>query len=104
MAWKRKLLIKAQKLGAHTKVEWETLKAEFNYRCVRCSLKNHHLDKDHIKPLYQGGSDQIQNIQPLCSWCNASKGSENFNWVEFRRKYGWKVTALKVAKTHPFND
>lgn len=82
--------------------QFDRLKKEFGGRCVRCGLIGHHLDKDHIKPKYQGGGDKINNIQPLCAWCNGSKGSESFNWKTFRRKIGWVEVKLNLPKTHPF--
>lgn len=75
----------ARKLGTHTKAEFEAMKLEFGNRCVRCWETFSHLDRDHIIPIYQGGSDSIENIQPLCAWCNTGKGSENFDWKAFRR-------------------
>ena len=49
--------------------------------CVRCEGKSGYtfLSKDHITPLYQGGSNSIKNLQPICPFCNASKGPENFD-------------------------
>ena len=82
-------MIEAIKKGTHTSEQWELLKREFNYRCVKCGREGYHLDKDHIIPIYQGGSNGIENIQPLCAWCNAGKGSENFNFVKYRRENSW---------------
>ena len=59
------------------------------------------MTKDHIVPICHGGSDSIDNIQPICIWCNKSKGGERFNWADFRLKKGWVRTNLKLAKTHP---
>ena len=81
----------AREKGQHTNEQWEALKREFNYRCVRCGFGIPGEDvmfKDHIVPIYQGGSDGIENIQPLCGRCNCSKSSETTNWVDIRRMNG----------------
>lgn len=88
-----------------TKQEWEDLIFEFNYRCVRCGLEGYHLDKDHIIPRYQGGDDSLNNIQPLCPWCNCQKGPENVNWIKIRRKYGFEKHLIKkYSKKHPLKN
>lgn len=69
-------LIAARKLGTHTEAEWYQLLAFCEGKCVRCGATDS-LVKDHIKPIYQGGSDSILNLQPLCATCNRSKGPEN---------------------------
>jgi 5-methylcytosine-specific restriction endonuclease McrA len=83
-------MIAAREKGTHTKEDWEKLKAEFDHRCVRCGTNEYRIEKDHILPIYAGGSDSIENIQPLCAWCNGSKGADNFNWKDFRRKHGFE--------------
>ena len=82
---RKKRIIEARKKGSHTKEEWEILKEEFNGICVRCGEKSLPV-KDHILPIYMGGSDSIKNIQPICWRCNVSKRSESFNWKRYRRK------------------
>jgi 5-methylcytosine-specific restriction endonuclease McrA len=59
-------------IGSHTLQEWEDLKIEFNNRCAFCRGKKK-LTKDHIIPLSEGGTDYIDNIQPLCRNCNSRK-------------------------------
>lgn len=86
MTIRRARLLAARKKGIHTKIEWENLKKEFDYKCVRCGNKPEKLEKDHIIPIYQGGNDTTINIQPLCKKCNCQKGPETINWVLIRRK------------------
>lgn len=76
---------RARQIATHTREQWEALKQEFGHRCVRCGVAGVFLERDHIIPIYQGGSDGIDNIQPLCRSCNSSKGPERFNWAEHRR-------------------
>jgi 5-methylcytosine-specific restriction endonuclease McrA len=86
----RNRALRAQRLraarlkGTHTANQWALLKTACGDRCVRCGAAGL-VERDHIKPLYQGGSDGIENIQPLCPRCNASKGPESVD----HRPVGW---------------
>ena len=71
-------LAEARKRGKHTKEEWEEMKSFFS-RCVKCG-SNDDIVKDHIKPIYQGGSDGLDNLQPLCKKCNSSKGPDTTDY------------------------
>lgn len=62
-------------IGSHTLGEWETLKAQYNWTCPSCGKKEPEikLTEDHIIPISRGGSNNIENIQPLCGPCNSKK-------------------------------
>jgi len=65
--------------GSHTEQEWFKLKRRYGYCCMACGkeeTKQEPLTKDHIIPVFSGGTDHISNIQPLCRSCNASKGTK----------------------------
>mgnify|MGYP007071596812 CR=1 FL=1 len=69
----------ARKKGTHTKEQWKRLIEICENKCVKCG--NEDIVKDHIKPIYQGGSDSINNLQPLCKFCNSSKGADSTNYI-----------------------
>jgi 5-methylcytosine-specific restriction endonuclease McrA len=46
------------------------------------------LTEDHVVPLSLGGSNDIDNIQPLCKSCNSSKRGRH---IDYR---------LPVARSH----
>lgn len=84
-------LLAARSKGTHTEAQWLGLVAAFGCRCVMCGneMATSEIQKDHIIPIYQGGSDGIENLQPLCQPCNASKGPDAFDWVTYRMKHGF---------------
>jgi 5-methylcytosine-specific restriction endonuclease McrA len=71
--------------GIHTEQEWQDLKALYNFTCLRCGKlePDIRLTRDHVIPLEQGGSDSIDNIQPLCARCNSKKNNKH---IDYRKK------------------
>jgi len=62
-------------VGTYTAAQWEALKASFDYRCLLCGKGEPEirLTVDHIVPVSRGGSNNIDNLQPLCRSCNSHK-------------------------------
>ena len=80
--YERKLFLNARRrarirgaIGSFTFGEWELLKKQYGYCCPCCSKCEPEikLEIDHIIPLSKGGSNYIENIQPLCGSCNSKK-------------------------------
>jgi uncharacterized protein YdaU (DUF1376 family) len=69
-------LANARRLASHSPEDWQALIEVCGAACCRCKRDDVELVKDHIKPIYQGGSDGIENLQPLCRRCNSSKGPD----------------------------
>lgn len=68
--------------GSHTLHEWETLLAQYDWTCPCCHKKGLKLTIDHIIPLSKGGSDNIENIQPLCMSCNLRKHTRVIKYIK----------------------
>lgn len=75
--------------GSHTLAEWLAVVAKHGGACAHCGCLGVKLTRDHIVPLTRGGSNFIDNIQPLCFSCNSKKGNkleeELKRWKEERK-------------------
>lgn len=67
---------KVAAIGSHTNKDFIELCEDTEWRCLRCGAPHtiKKLTEDHIVPLSKGGTDNIDNIQPLCGSCNGAKG------------------------------
>lgn len=65
--------------GRYTVEEWKALCDKYDNRCLCCG-RQVQLTADHIVPLTCGGSNWIDNIQPLCFPCNSSKGTKTIDY------------------------
>lgn len=65
--------------GTYTSEEWHILCSRYGNICLRCYAKTK-LTVDHIVPVSRGGSNSIENLQPLCRFCNATKSDKIINY------------------------
>lgn len=63
----------------YTQAEWDRLCAFYNHRCLCCG-KRRPLTVDHVVPVTKGGSNLIQNLQPLCRPCNSRKSDQTIDY------------------------
>lgn len=89
---KRKQRKLSKSIGSHTETEWKMILATYDHRCCKCgaSMADTELTKDHIIPFVKGGSDSIDNIQPLCHPCNSGKGGtvKDYRQMALKRIHG----------------
>ena len=55
------------------------LKSLSNNTCAVCGKVTDHTEIDHIKPLWDGGTDEIENLQVLCYKCHQKKSAEEYS-------------------------
>lgn len=72
--------------GTHTTKQWMELLDRYNHRCLCCGRHETEtqIQEDHVVPLIKGGSNWIDNIQPLCRDCNGA-GGKWMKVIDFRQ-------------------
>ncbi len=78
--------------GSHIFSEWLELKTFYQNICLCCKKQEPEikLTEDHIMPLYMGGNDNIENIQPLCQSCNTRKHTKYIDY-RIKKREGVKI-------------
>lgn len=66
--------------GSFTQAEWNGLLDKYGHICLSCRRDDIPLTQDHVIPLSKGGSNTIENIQPLCGPCNSSKHTKTIDY------------------------
>ena len=62
---------------------WNEKLVRLNHRCVYCGTKEN-IGIDHIVPVSRGGSNHVDNLQPLCRSCNSRKSNSLIKLFEIR--------------------
>lgn len=76
--------------GSYTPSEWKLLCAKYDYKCLRCGEKKP-LTPDHVIPISRGGTNNIDNIQPLCKSCNCKKHARKTDYRDGKEVDGYYV-------------
>jgi 5-methylcytosine-specific restriction endonuclease McrA len=71
--------------GTFTRGEWLALCQRYQNLCLCCGQRSR-LSVDHVIPISRGGSNTIDNIQPLCGPCNSRKFTQT---IDFRREVNY---------------
>jgi 5-methylcytosine-specific restriction endonuclease McrA len=70
--------------GTYTTAEWKKLCEHYGNICLCCG-EHKPLTIDHVVPLALGGSNSIDNLQPLCGTCNCAKGTRTIDYRPDRK-------------------
>jgi 5-methylcytosine-specific restriction endonuclease McrA len=70
-----KYLSRNNKSGKINWNEWEQKLKDLNNKCQKCGTTEN-ITIDHIIPLSKGGTNETNNLQPLCRSCNCRKSNK----------------------------
>ncbi len=78
------------------------IKIRDNYTCRYCEKDRIQIHIDHVKPLFQGGSDWSSNLVTSCKKCNLKKGSKKWypKKIPFWR-YIYSVILMFYLRDYP---
>jgi len=74
---------KARKLnngGKYTGAQWLAICAHYGNCCLCCGVVSEKLTVDHVLPVIHGGTNNPDNLQPLCRSCNLRKHTKDTDY------------------------
>lgn len=80
--------------GRFTGEQFKALCRHYGNRCLLCGETGGKLTPDHVVPLARGGSNGIENIQPLCASCNNRKKTRI---IDYRPDKGARFAPQQAA-------
>ena len=78
--------------GSLSVADWELVLDVYGRACLACGKDEATID--HVVPVSCGGANEIWNVQPLCGFCNTSKGTKTVDY----RPFPWEDAAAEVAR------
>jgi 5-methylcytosine-specific restriction endonuclease McrA len=78
--------------GTLTVADWELVLDVYGRNCLKCGKPE--VTIDHVVPTSCGGANEIRNVQPLCGFCNTSKGTKTADY----RPFPWEAAAEETAR------
>lgn len=80
--------------GEHTSEQWLALKTLYGNKCLCCGRTEVELlaaglkiSRDHILPIKLGGTNNIENIQPLCLGRGGCNNHKHVKHINYRSKF-----------------
>lgn len=72
-------------------------------RCACCGRYDKHFQVDHVRPIWQGGADTLENVQTLCRACHMRKtvGEAPVRAKADRCRARHELTALRKPSRGP---
>jgi 5-methylcytosine-specific restriction endonuclease McrA len=85
--------------GSHTLEEWLKIKTAVHGICPACNgFFGDKLTKDHIVPIFLGGTNYKENLQPLCKSCNSIKQIRSLNFKEGDKLLDYEKPVMRVKQ------
>lgn len=78
--------------------------AEYEGRCASCGIVTGGaagLEWDHIIPLELGGSDTIDNLQPLCRGCHKAKTAQDVKAIRKAERQRQRTAGIHKQTRNP---
>lgn len=81
--------------GVLTRADWDQVLGTYGHSCLACGAPE--VTIDHVIPVSRGGRNEAANVQPLCSYCNTSKGTKTIDYRPDLGEFFAEVAAEAVA-------